>query len=170
VLYAGDDFDFESINQAGRLPTDVGHRTYIEAERSGRVGPVTLAFAMRLTVGSGRPRDALGDSDEGLIYLLPRGSLDRSPVLTQANMRLAATWHGVDLVLDVFNVFDRRAATNLDEVYAGGAIHPIAGGTPSDLVFLRTEGGSPVVRNTGFQVPTAYQAPLSAVLGLRTQF
>jgi len=43
-------------------------------------------------------------------------------------------------------------------------------GSPSDLVFLRTETGNPAVRNSGFQVPLAYQTPLSAVLGVRTRF
>jgi hypothetical protein len=170
VLYSGADFDFETINQAGPLAQDVGHRTYIEAQTGGRVGPVQLAFATRLTLASGKPRNVLADSDEGLINLLPRGSDGRGPMLTQANMRLVATWHGADLVLDVFNVFNRRDATDIDEVYAGGALHPIAGGSPSDLVFLRTEGGSPAVRNPGFQVPTIYQPPLSVVLGLRSRF
>jgi hypothetical protein len=175
VLYSGADFDFESINQAGPLATDVGHRTYIEAQTAGRVGPVKLAFATRLTVGSGKPRDVLANSDEGLINLLPRGSFGRGTLLTQANVRVAATWRGVDLVLDVFNLFDRRDTTSVDERYSGTganpvAVHPIEGGAPSDLVFLRTEGGSPAVRNPGFQLPTSFQPPLSVMLGLRTRF
>lgn len=170
VLYSGADFDFESINQAGPLATDVGHRTYIEAQTAGRVGPVKLTFATRLTAGSGKPRNALGQSDEGLIYLLPRGSQGRSTMVTQANVRLMATWRGVDLVLDVFNVFDRRDPTNVDEVYSSGSLHPIEGGSPSDLVFLRTEAGSPALRNPGYLVATTYQPPLSAVLGLHTRF
>ena len=55
VLYAGSDFDATSVNLMGRLPNDLGHRTYIEAERSGRVGSVKLAVATRLTAGSGVP-------------------------------------------------------------------------------------------------------------------
>jgi len=164
------DFEFTSQNLVGPQPTSIGQRTYIEAERGGQVGPVRLAFAMRLSLASGRPRGALGDSDDGIIYLVPRGSLGRGPMLSQTNVRVAATWRGVDVVLDVFNLFDHRDPTNLDEVYAGGSIQPIVNGTPSDLVFLRTETGNPAVRNTGFQVPLAYQAPLSAVLGVRTRF
>lgn len=164
------DFEFVTENLVGQLPTDTGHRTYIEAERSGRVGPVRLTVAVRLSLGSGRPRSALGNSDDGIIYLLPRGSLERGPLLTQTNARLAATWHGVDVLLDVFNTFDHRDATNLDEIYAGGSIHPIVGGSAGDLVFLRTETGTVAARNPGFQVPTAYQPPLSAVLGVRTRF
>src|SRR5262245_53268182 len=34
ILYAGTDFDFRSANGFGRLPTDMGHRAYIEAERA----------------------------------------------------------------------------------------------------------------------------------------
>jgi len=170
VLYAGDAFDFTDRNLNGQLPTSAGHRTYIEAVKSTRVGPVALSVATRLTVASGRPLSVLGGSDEGLIFLLPRGSLGRAPLLTQANARVAATWRGVDLVLDVFNVFDHRDATNVDEVYAGGSIHPIVNGSASDLVFLRTETGGLPTRSAGFLVPTAFQAPVSVVLGLRTSF
>jgi hypothetical protein len=173
VLYAGDAFDFTDRNLAGELPTSAGHRTYIGAVKSGRVGPVGLSFATRLTVASGRPRSVLGESDDGLIFLLPRGSLGRGPVLTQANMRLVATWYlrrPIDFVLDVFNVFDHRDATNVDEVYSSGSIHPIVNGTASDLVFLRTDAGAPATRSAGFLVPTAYQAPVSVVLGVRTAF
>jgi hypothetical protein len=102
--------------------------------------------------------------------LVPRGSLERGPLLTQTNARVAATWHGVDVLLDVFNAFDHRDATTLDEIYAGGSIHPIVGGSASDLVFLRTETGTVPARNPGFQVATRYQAPLSAVLGVRSRF
>jgi hypothetical protein len=170
VLYAGDAFDFNDRNLAGPLPTSAGNRTYIEAMKSGRVGPVGLMFSTRLTVASGRPLSVLGESDGGLIFLLPRGSLGRGPLMTQANMRLAATWHRVDLVLDVINVFDRRDATNVDEVYTDGSIHPIVNGSASDLVFLRSETGNPVTRSAGFLVPTAYQPPVSVVLGVRTAF
>lgn len=170
VLYAGDAFDFTDRNLDGALPTSAGHRTYIEAIKSGRVGPVGLSFSTRLTVASGRPLSVLGNSDEGLIFLLPRGSLGRAPLLTQTNVRLAATWRGVDLVLDVFNLFDHRDATNLDEVYAGTSIHPIVNGDASDLVFLRSEGGSVPAKSSGFLVPTAFQSPISVVLGLRTSF
>ena len=31
VLYAGSDYDAHVANLLGRLPTDIGHRTYIEA-------------------------------------------------------------------------------------------------------------------------------------------
>ena len=38
VLYAGSDFDTTTVNQAGRLPTDIGSRVYIEGTRRGHIG------------------------------------------------------------------------------------------------------------------------------------
>jgi hypothetical protein len=170
VLYAGSDYDTTSVNLLGRLPNDLGHRTYIEAERSGRVGPVKLALATRLTAGSGRPRSVIGDSDIGTIYLLPRGSAGRGPVLTQANIRIGAQWRGLDITLDLFNVFNRREAVGTEEVYARGTLRPIDGGTLADLPFLKTESGTEIQRRPGYAVATSFQAPLSAVLGVQRAF
>jgi hypothetical protein len=166
TFYASGDFVVADPNLAGHLPSELGHRFYIEAERHGVVGPVQLAFATRLTVASGRPRDALGDSDDGIVYLIPRGSAGHDPLLTQANMRLAATWHGFDFTLDVLNLFDRTGATNIDTIYASGPIRPIAGGSYEDLVFLHNDFGVPATRRTTYALGTAFQAPFSAVLGV----
>jgi hypothetical protein len=138
--------------------------------RRGRLGPVGVAIATRLTVASGRPRDVLGDSLDGVVYLLPRGEAGTNPLVTQANVRLAATWHGVDITLDLFNVFDRRTATSTDDIYASGAVHPIDQGTLADLVFLRSETGTIPTRRSAYETPTGYQAPLSAVLGIHRAF
>jgi hypothetical protein len=171
VLYAGSDYDGTSANQRGPLPADLGHRLFVEAQRHGRLGSIPVAVSTRLTVGSGRPRNILGDSDEyGVINLLPRGAAGRGPLLTQANVRLAATWRGTDITLDVFDVFDRHDPTNLDEIYARGSIYPIDGGTASDLVFLKNDAGSNPVRRPGFATPLAYQPPVSVTLGLRRAF
>lgn len=170
VLYAGSDYDASSVNLLGRLPSDVGHRTYIEAERGGTLGPVKLAFAMRLTAGSGRPRSAVADSDNGIIYLIPRDSAGRGPLVTQANIRIAARWQSLDITLDLFNVFQRETATSVDEIYAFGAVRPIDRGTPSDLVFLKTETGADATRRATYATATSHQSPLAFVLGIRHAF
>jgi hypothetical protein len=170
VLYAGDDYDATSAGLLGRLPTDSGHRTYIEGQRSGQVGPVKLSVATRLTAASGKPRNITANSDDGVIYLLPRGSVGRGPVLTQANIRFAATWQGLDITLDLFNVFNRRTATNIIDEYTGGAIHPIDHGAVTDLPFLKTENGDDVRRNPNVGVATSFQAPFSAFLGVHRAF
>jgi hypothetical protein len=152
------------------LPTDPGGRVFVEAERRGRLGTVDVAVATRLAVGSGRPRNALADGLDGIVELLPRGSLDRNPVIGQANLHLAARWRGFSATLDVVNLFDRRDVTNLDEVYTDDAVRPIEGGSYSDLVFLKNDTGAAARRRTAFQLPTAFQTPLSVSLGVHKAF
>jgi hypothetical protein len=43
-------------------------------------------------------------------------------------------------------------------------------GTPADLVFLKTESGADSTRRATYARATGYQAPLSAVLGIRQTF
>ena len=175
ALFNTPDFDVTSVNQNGLLPTDLGQRLYFEALRRGHLGEVELYVATRFTVAAGRPRDALGNSSDGLVYLIDRGEYGRSPLQTQANVRLAARFHKLDVTLDLFNLFDRRDETNTDPVYSGGAIHPIEGGRSEDLVFLRSEDPDSQTsfasqRSPGFQTGTAFQPPFSAVLGIHRSF
>jgi hypothetical protein len=177
VLYDGTDWDNDATNLYGRLPTDPGHRVAVEGERRGRLGPVDLAVATRLTVTSGRPRNILGDGDLGVVYVLPRGAGGRNPMLSQANVRVAARYRRVDFTVDLFNVFDRQDAVATGELYAGDQVKPIANGTLQDLVFLKNETcgelgctGSPAVRRSGFGLPTAFQSPLAVVVGVHRAF
>lgn len=169
-LFASTDFDVISTNQAGRLGTDGGHRAFVEAMAGGAVRGLDVGVTGRFTVGSGRPRSALADSDLGIIYLLPRGDAGRGPMISQIDLRLSARWRGTLLTVDLFNVFDRSGATNLDELYASGAVLPIAGGSTEDLVFLKTASGDRASRRTAFQLPTAYQPPFGMTLGLHRAF
>lgn len=172
---ASTDFDINAVNHNGLLPTDMGSRLYFEAQRRGHVGPVELAVATRFTVAAGQPRDAMADSLDGLVYLIDRGRYSRGPLVTNANLRLGATYKRFQVTLDLFNLFDRRDATDVDPVYATGNVKPIEGGTSQDLVFLRSENvdaqtSFPAGRNQTFQTPTAFQAPFSAVLGVHHAF
>jgi hypothetical protein len=169
-LLQGAEWDFDATNLYGPLPTSLGGRVFIEAERRATLGAVDLAVVTRLTAASGRPRNLLGNGLDGVVELLPRGSAGANPVVTQVNLRLAARWRGVDVTLDVFNLFDRRDVTNLDEIYSDDDVRPISGGSASDLVFLKSETGAAAHRRTAFQLPTAYQAPLSATLGVHKAF
>jgi hypothetical protein len=176
ILYNGAQFDgtgdgaLTSGNEMGRLPTDIGHRVYIEADRRGTLGPVELEVATRLTVASGRARNVFADTDIGLINFLPRGSAGRGPMLSQANVRIAARWQGFEVTLDVFNAFDRGGGTATDELYTQAEVRAIEGGSYEDLVWAKTTGGDTIGRRTAFGLPIAFQGPLSAVLGVRREF
>jgi TonB-dependent receptor-like protein len=170
ILYQSSDWDVESANYAGPLPTDPGHRAFFEGVRTGRLGPVELGVAARLTAASGRPRNVLANSDIGIVYLLPRGTDGRAPAISQVNARVSARWRGFDVVLDVFNLFDRETATNFDDIYTDDAVRPIIGGTPSDLVFLRAEDGSYPGRRNSFRLASAFQSPIAAALGIHRTF
>lgn len=171
-LFAGSEWDAESANLHGALPTDLGHRLAVEGERRGRLGAVELAVATRVSVTSGRPRNALGEGVFGTLQILPRGAYGRTLPVTQVNLRLAARWRGFDLALDLVNVFDRDAATSLDESYAGsgGSIAPIVGGSREDLVFLKDLAGGPALRDARFGLPAVFQTPIAGTLGLRRAF
>jgi hypothetical protein len=177
TLYAGNEWDLDATNLYGRLPSDPGHRVAIEAERRGKLGPVELAVATRLTVANGRPRNILADGELGVVYVLPRGAGGRNPTLSQANVRGAARWRGTDFTVDVFNVFARQEATATGELYAGDQVRPIVNGTVADLVFLKNEScgdagcvGRAATRRSGFGLPTAFQSPLSVVVGVHRTF
>ena len=170
VLYAGDDYDSGSVNLNGRLPSDQGHRVFVEAARLNHLGGLPIRAALRLTLNSGRPRDVVADTASGTYQLLPRGETGHGPMLSQANLRLETWWHGVDITLDVFNLFDRRDPTNLDQVYTQDAVQPVVGGSASDLIWLRDASGNAAQRSRTYGLPTAFQSPVSATLGARAMF
>jgi hypothetical protein len=167
---SGPDWDADASNLDGPLPTSPGTRMFVEAERRFTLGGIGFAVATRLSAGSGRPRNVLADGAEGVVELLPRGSAGNGPVISQVDLRLAARVGGFDVALDVINLFDRRTPTSVDEIYTSDPVRPVIGGSTSDLVLLKTDAGAPARRLTSFQLPTAYQPPLSAVLGVRKAF
>ncbi len=170
VLYGGSDYDVTAANQLGFLPTDAGHRVYIEAQTHGSAGSVRLAFSTRLTAASGLPRDVLGNGGYGVVELLPRGSDGRGPTIAQANIRLMATWRRFELSLDVFNVFDRRDPTAVGSIYTNQSLLPISGGEMADLVFAHDVNGHPLQLDTYYRLPTSFQSPFGAMLGLHRRF
>jgi hypothetical protein len=167
---AGPDWNVSAANLDGPLPSDPGGRAFVEAERIGALGDVGVTVATRLAIGSGAPRSVLAATPTGVALLIPRGGDGRGPLVAQANVRLAARWRGMTATLDVINAFDRREVTLLDESYSGDVVHPISGGSYEDLVFLRTDAGAPARRLTTFQLPTAFQPPLSISLGVHKVF
>jgi hypothetical protein len=172
ILYNGDEFGtgFTANTEFGRLPNDVGQRLYVEGSRRFTFGNVGLQAALRLTLNSGRPRSAIALTDVGPLHIIERGSIGRGEMLATTNARIAASWRGFDLALDVLNVFDRGAASSVDEVFTSSFVRPIDGGSFEDVIFLKTTDGDTPSRRTAFGLPLAFQAPVSGILSLRRQF
>jgi hypothetical protein len=174
TLYTGDAYDSaaDGGNLWGGLPSDLRHRAAVEGIARIRIGSVPIVVGLRALVATGRPLDAYGLSGSGDVLLLPRGGAGRLGVVTTTNVHLAAALgHGIDVVADVFNLFDRQRATAVDELYTGDDVLPVIGGSPEDLVFLKADDdGTPVRRARGYGTPLARQPPLSAAIGVRARF
>src|SRR5262249_31261312 len=119
----------------------------------------------------GRPRNVLANSDFGVVELLPRGSAGRWPLVTQTNVELGATWRDIEFTLDVFNVFHRQQATIFDEIFTSSSgVTPIESGDVRALISATNDIGQPIPRRRAFELPTAFQAATSIVLGARRSF
>lgn len=180
-------------NRHGRLPQDRphsvkidGHYTYALGARSG------LTIGGRFRALSGVPRNALGahavyGADES--FLLPRGSMGRTPFVHTLDLHVAygrrlSKTVSAELYVDVFNVYDQQTAATLDDTYAptfrqGGGennVNPISGGAYEDLIFAKaldargTETPLPTARNPNFGKPLGRYPPTSARVGFRVTF
>jgi hypothetical protein len=135
-------FDYADflINTDGLLSNDRTHQlkfygSYIVP--SGALNGLTLGLGTYYT--SGVPLTAMGYSflyQNHEYYLSPRGSLGRGPAAYEADIHVGypVRFGGVEtnLLLDVFNVLDRQAATNVDQRY-NLAAHGPCGGVPEEI-------------------------------------
>ena len=162
-LFDGDD----ALNATGRLPGDQPHRFFAELSARGALAGFTVDGAIRALASSGRPRSVRTLAGEQQ-FLIPRGAGGRLPSVTQANLHLGARRGRLALTLDVFNLFDRRAVTAIDEVYPADGATPIVGGTTADLPFAKADGddGALLRVSSRYGRPTRYQAPALVLLGL----
>lgn len=158
--------DGAAVNATGALPGDQPHRFFAEAALRGRWRGLAIDGGVRATASSGRPRSVRAAVGEQT-FLLPRGAGGRLPAVSQANLHLGARRGSLRLTLDVFNLFDRRGLTAIDEVYGAVAATPIDGGDASDLPFAKTgDGGATLPVNPRYGQATRFQAPSLILLGL----
>ncbi len=168
TLYTSSLFAAAPTNATGPLPGDQPHRFFAELAGGGHAWGFALEASVRATAASGRAISTRGRG-ETLAFLLPRGSGGRLPTVAQTNLHLGARRGRVAVMLDVFNLFDRRGVTAVDELYTPDAQQPIAGGDASDLVFLKDAGSDGQAPRTSgrYGQATRYQVPLAVHLGVR---
>ena len=123
-------------------------------------------------------------------YILARGSAERSPFTTQADVRLSYGYRlnkttKVEAFVNVFNLFNQQEQLTQDENYTFDAVNPIINGDPSDLEHLKTidqatqtEVNATPQKNknygntgsTNANITNNIQAPRSVQLGFRVTF
>jgi outer membrane receptor for Fe3+-dicitrate len=135
-------FDYADflVNADGNLTNDRRNQFKFDGSYEFQRGALNgLNLAASTYWYSGAPLNAYGYSfayANWEYYLAPRGSLGRGPsdwevsVHTSYPIRLGATSR-VNLVMDIFNLFDRQEASQLDERY-NLARHQRCGGIPAD--------------------------------------
>ena len=134
---------------------------------------------------SGIPHNALGahpayGSSES--YLLPRGSVPRSPVQSTADVHLSYKYSfskntTLEGFVDIFNLFNNQGEVDVDETYTFDSAIPIAGGTPEDLKHIKgidpltlQDTNTTVVKNKNFRNVNVRTAPRQVRLGFRLTF
>ncbi len=166
-------------NKNGPLPTDRPHNIKVlgtleqPLPHGGR-----LTFGATFTAYSGRPINVLGAHSiygPSYVFILPRGSGGRTPMVTQFDVHLGYDQDlgkrvKLSLFVDVINLFNQRQVVNVDDDYTFSAVSPILNGQPSDLMHLRSADGRPVITNSNYGQPTGFQAPLYMRFGGRLSF
>jgi hypothetical protein len=170
------------VNRNGPLPNDRPHLIRLDGYYTQPFGHSSLTAGLGFVGRSGQPLNALGgfqataDNDS---YILPRGSMGRTPFVTRFDLHLAYRRSvlgrlSAEVFFDIFNLFNQRTVLTQDQVYTADQVTPISGGSKADLQNLTTTDANnnvvPVTKNPNFLMPTSYQAPISGRLGVRVFF
>jgi hypothetical protein len=117
-------FDYADflVNAFGRLSAERVHQVKLDGSYQFKSG---LNLGLSAWWYSGLPQNAYSHSfayANWEYFLVPRGSLGRGPSEYEANLHASypikmGDRSRLNLVVDVFNLFDRQAATQLDERY-----------------------------------------------------
>jgi hypothetical protein len=173
-------------NQTGPLPGDHTHNLKAYGAYDLPIGGrSSVTIGLSYTGLSGGPTNYLGAD---LIYgpdqafVLPRGTGPRLPWVHEVDGSFKYNFRFNDSQvltagIDIFNLFDSRTVTAIDQNYTFDDVLPIVNGTVSSLANLKSTlntnaDGTPAnaIKNPTFQQPTAYQAPLTTRLSLKMTF
>jgi outer membrane receptor protein involved in Fe transport len=138
-------FDYADfmINSQGLLSNDRTHQFKLYGSYTfdqSMVEGLTIGFSTYYA--SGFPLNAYGYSpgyQNYEFYLAPRGSLGRGPAEYEADLHfgypIALGQTRLNVIVDIFNVLDRQAATRLDERYNLSSDGDACAGIPADPEF-----------------------------------
>jgi len=169
-----------TTNRNGPLNNDRPHNfkfTGYYAQPIARANS-TLTFSLTFTAISGRPIQVLGAHvayGGRQTLILPSGSGGRTPTVTQLDLHVGydqklGKQTRLSVYVDVINALNQQQVTNIDEEYTFSIVNPILYGQTSDIKRLRAADGSPLIVNSNYGQPTAFQAPLMLRFGGRLAF
>jgi hypothetical protein len=170
------------VNRNGPLPNDRPHLIRLDGYYTQPFGHSSLTAGLGFVGRSGQPLNALGGFEyptDNNSYILPRGSMGRTPFATRFDLHLAYRRSvlgrlSAEVFFDIFNLFNQRTVLTQDQVYTADQVTPISGGSKANLQNLTTTDANnnvvPVTKNPNFLIPTSYQAPISGRLGVRVFF
>jgi hypothetical protein len=151
-----------------------------------KAGLLTVGSSMRAQ--SGIAHNALAAHPvygDGESYLLPRGSIERSPLSSNVDVHLS---YGrrldkdmtLEAFINVFNLFDQQDELNVDENFTFDSALPIVGGDANDLKHAKVLNVSPaglatmanqtLTRNRNFDNTSLLSSPRSFQFGMRLSF
>lgn len=174
-------FDFPEllINRDGPLPTDRPHNFKLSGFYQQPIGTKgSLTGSLTFTAISGRPIEVLGAHSAygpGELFILPRGSGGRTPTVTQTDLHVGYEHMLTDkerlgVFVDVINLFNQREVINVDDNYTYSAVKPLVDDDARKQFKVETVDGSPLIVNSNYGQPTAFQAPLYLRVGARLTF
>ncbi|MCL2011516.1 MAG: TonB-dependent receptor [Cystobacterineae bacterium] len=188
------DFDYLvlSANRNGYLPLDLRHNIRAQVAKEFELSKkMSLGLSLSYYGISGAPTNAFGTYKDnwGQVFITPRASGERLPWQHSINAGLKFNVRlDKERVLSiggtVFNVFNFKAVTSIDEQFTYYNVFPSGAKTPGDICFadtctadnpnaLRGTDGEVLpssVKNKNFGRPTSYQVPISARLEARVTF
>ena len=187
-------FDLNSliINGDGDLPGDYRHQFKAFAAKQVPLPSKTwLTPGVSFNARSGGPTSYWGSHTlygADTVYILPRGTGERLPwqfsIDPSVRYGIGLTDStSVEFGVDVFNVFNFQAASQVDERFTEEDVFPIVNGSAADIAGCRSGQGRCILRRTsdGAQIdpasvnpnfgnPIRYQQPLSVRFGARFNF
>jgi hypothetical protein len=166
------------VNRNGPLPNDRPHLIRLDGYFTQPFGHSSLTAGLGFVGRSGQPLNALGgfqSPTDNNSYILPRGSMGRTPFVTRFDLHLAYRRSvrgqlSAEVFFDIFNLFNQRTVLTQDQVYTADQVTPIPGESKANLQNLTNNNMVPVTKNPNFLMPTSYQAPISGRLGVRVFF
>lgn len=179
--HASSQFDFlETLaNRQGPLPTDRPHNFKLTGFYQQPIGSRgQLTAGLTFTAISGRPIEVLGAHPlygPSEVFILPRGAGGRTPMVHQFDLHLGyehtvVRQHRLAIAMDVLNLFNQRQVTNVDDNYTYSPAAALTDAEAQSAFQVRSPDGSPVVANSNYGQPTAFQAPLYLRLSARYTF